>query len=307
MAVSQALQAHLDGCATTLCRCWTVLRADGVRYGFTDHDLPLSFDEVTFRADSGLSAGTLQQSTGLSVDNTEAIGVLSDVALQEEDILAGRFDRAEVTAWLVNWADVSQRIVQFRGTLGEIKRANGAFQAELRGLTEALNQPLGRVYQAPCSAVLGDLDCGVDLDAPGYFSEPLVEDVTDRKVFRFAGLDEFDDRWFERGRVRVLTGKAAGLVALVKNDRLSGEGRRVELWQALGAEIAEGDQIRLEAGCDRRSETCRLKFNNISNFRGFPHIPGEDWLMAYPAEGQVLDGGSLFNEGYISYGGSISE
>ena len=168
---------------------------------------------------------------------------------------------------MVNWADVGERIVQFRGTLGEIKRANGAFQAELRGVTEALNQPFGRVYQAPCSAVLGDGDCGVDLDAPGYFSEPLVEDVTDRKVLRFAGLDEFDDRWFEKGRVRVLTGKAAGLVALIKNDRLSGAGRRVELWQALGAEIAVGDQIRLEAGCDRRSETCRLKFNNIRNLR----------------------------------------
>ena len=41
-------------------------------------------------------------------------------------------------------------------------------------------------------------------------------------------------------------------------------------------------------------ETCRLKFNNFMNFRGFPHVPGEDWLMAYPGEGQPLDGGSLF-------------
>ena len=60
------------------------------------------------------------------------------------------------------------------------------------------------------------------------------------------------------------------------------------------AEIAEGDLVRLEAGCDKRTETCRLKFNNFLNFQGFPHVPGEDWLMGYPSENQPLDGGSLF-------------
>ncbi len=58
--------------------------------------------------------------------------------------------------------------------------------------------------------------------------------------------------------------------------------------------MVTGDLIRVEAGCDKRLETCRFKFNNILNFQGFPHIPGEDWLMSYPSEGQPHDGGSLF-------------
>jgi len=294
MSLPEELESHLKTGATTLCRTWAVRRLDGVTYGFTDHDLNLSFDEIEFRADSGLAAGAIQQATGLSVDNTEAVGVLTDAALREEDIRAGRFDGAEVWSWLVNWEDVSQRSLQFRGTLGEIKRGNGAFQAELRGLTEALNQPMGRVFQAPCSAVLGDARCGVDLNAVGFFHEGAVEENEDRKLFRFAGLDNFDDRWFEGGRFRVLSGAAAGLMGMVKNDRLSGDGRTVELWEKLGAEVAVGDQIRIEAGCDKRVGTCRLKFNNIMNFQGFPHIPGEDWMMGYPSEGQVLDGGSLF-------------
>ena len=100
---------------------------------------------------------------------------------------------------------------------------------------------------------------------------------------------------FEKGRFTVLSGAAAGLVGVVKNDRLAADGSRaVELWQALGAEVAAGDLVRLEAGCDRRAETCRLKFNNFSNFRGFPHIPGEDWLNAYPVQGSGNDGGSRF-------------
>ncbi len=167
MALSEAFETHLRSGTTTVCRAWAVTRRDGVTYGFTDHDEALEFEGIAFRADSGLSAGAIQQATGLAVDNTEAVGVLSDAALREEDIQAGRFDGAEVRAWLVNWADVSQRVLKFSGSLGEIKRAGGAFQAELRGLTEALNQPQGRVYQSPCAAVLGDAACAFDLSAPG--------------------------------------------------------------------------------------------------------------------------------------------
>ncbi|RMA42141.1 hypothetical protein D9R08_11880 [Rhodophyticola porphyridii] len=68
--------------------------------------------------------------------------------------------------------------------------------------------------------------------------------------------------------------------------------RSVELWEPFRAPVAPGDMIRLEAGCDKRMETCRLKFNNLLNFRGFPDIPGDDWLMSYPARTNARDGGS---------------
>jgi uncharacterized phage protein (TIGR02218 family) len=235
----------------------------------------------------------VQQTTGLSVDNSEAMGALSDAAVSEADILAGRFDGAEVRAWLVNWANVADRVMQFRGTFGEIVRAGGAFQAELRGLTEALNQPQGRIYQRDCPAVLGDRHCRFDLSQPGFFAERAAEVVEGLRVFRFTDFTGFDDRWFERGRLVVLNGAAAGLIGVIKNDRLSVDGREVELWQSFGAKVVVGDMLRLEAGCDKRVDTCRLKFNNFSNYRGFPHVPGEDWLASYPVSSTLNDGRSL--------------
>jgi uncharacterized phage protein (TIGR02218 family) len=284
--------AHLAGGITTVCRAWAVERRDGVALAFTDHDVDLAFEGRVFLAESGLTASAVQQSTGLAVDNSEATGALSSGLISETDIAAGRYDGAKVTAWLVNWADPAQRVMAFRGELGEVRRAAGAFRAELRGLAEALNQPQGRVYQAPCSAVLGDARCRVDLADPGYFAEVQVELVEDGKRFVFAELEGFDDRWFERGRLRVLSGAGAGLIGVVKNDRLSAAGRRIELWERLRIEVVPGDLVRIEAGCDKRTETCRLKFDNIVNFRGFPAIPGEDWLMAVPANQAVNDGGS---------------
>lgn len=287
-----ALLAHLKTGLTTVCRAWAVTRRDGLVLGFTDHDQALVFDGITFRADGGMTARALEQGNGLAVDNSEALGVLSHDAIRAEDIRAGRYDGAEVVIWQVNWADLAARRAVFRGTLGEITEAGGAFEAELRGLAEALGQPQGRVYQKGCAAVLGDAACRVDLEAAGYSVEAEVVAAEDGRILRFAPLEGFDLRWFERGRAVVLDGAASGLVGVVKADRWLEDAREIELWQGLRADVAVGDRVRLEAGCDKRAETCRLKFHNFLNFQGFPHIPGEDWLMAYPAQGGVLDGGS---------------
>jgi uncharacterized phage protein (TIGR02218 family) len=288
-----ALFAHLQTRATTVCRAWAVARRDGVVFGFTDHDRDLTFEGIGFRADTGMTARALMQTTGLSVDNSEALGALSAAFVTEEDLLAGRFDGAEVRAWLVNWAAVEERVLQFRGSLGEIVRSGGAFRAELRGLSEALNQPQGRTYQRSCSALLGDLRCRFDLTLPGYSVEVTAEQMVERRLFRFSTLGGHAARWFENGRFTVLSGAAVGVVGLIKADRIEAGLRVVELWGQIGPEVATGDLLRLEAGCDRQAGTCRSKFSNFHNFRGFPHIPGEDWLLSYPSASGGNDGGRL--------------
>jgi hypothetical protein len=48
-------------------------------------------------------------------------------------------------------------------------------------------------------------------------------------------------------------------------------------------------------GCDRRLATCRDRFGNVGNFRGFPHIPGNDFVLKYPREDAALDGRALYD------------
>lgn len=290
---NQALATHLASGLTTVCHAWAITRSDGKVFAFTDHDLPLTFAGYTFRADTGLSALALAQSTGLSVDNTEALGALSDASLREDEIEQGRFDGAEVQAWLVNWAEPSQHWLNFRGHLGELTRTGGSFRAELRGLTEGLNRPLGRVYQKPCSAVLGDGDCRFNLAQESYAQVRQVETVEGARRFVWEGFPAFDTDWFTRGRLEVLDGPAAGLWSTIKVDRVEGPLRVVELWEPVRGLIETGTSVRLVAGCDKRVETCRLKFNNFDNFQGFPDLPGEDWVLSVPSSSNANSGGSL--------------
>lgn len=289
---NEGLAAHLGSGLTTVCHAWAITRTDGVVFAFTDHDLPLSFAGFEFRADTGLSALALAQSTGLSVDNSEALGALSDASLREDEIEQGRFDGAEIQAWLVNWADTAQHWLNFRGTFGELTRAGGGFRAELRGLTEALNRPLGRVYQKPCAAVLGDTTCRFNLAQESYAQALPVQTVEGARRFVWEGFLAYDADWFTRGRLEVLDGAAAGLWGTIKSDRIDGSARVIELWEPIRGAIGAGTRVRLVAGCDKRMETCRLKFNNFDNFQGFPDLPSEDWVVSVPSSTDTNTGGS---------------
>lgn len=288
-----SLTEHLASGTTTVCRAWALTRRDGLVLGFTDHDRPLFFENIEFKASSGMTARAVEQTTGLSVDNSEALGALSDVSIREEDVRIGRFDGAQVRSWLVNWNDVRDRRMVFQGSLGEIERQGTLFRVELRGLAEMLNQPQGRVYQRPCSAVLGDGRCGFDVLTDGYFAEIEVISVVGGTDLLLPGLSSFDQGWFTKGRLTVLDGAASGAVEVIKRDKMLGDQRQIELWSVLSAGLSPGDRVRLEAGCDKRADTCREKFGNFLNFRGFPDIPGEDWLVSYPIQTGANDGGSL--------------
>ena len=100
----------------------------------------------------------------------------------------------------------------------------------------------------------------------------------------------FDAGWFERGVLEVLDGDAAGLKGVIKRDEPLNGGRAITLWSELRARVRPGDLVRLTAGCDKRAETCRFKFDNLINFQGFPDIPGNDWTTAVPTSSNSAGG-----------------
>jgi len=173
-----------------------------------------------------------------------------------------------------------------------VRQRGGAFEVELRGLAEALNRPIGRAFTRGCDADLGDARCGVDLDVLAFSATATLAAPPSGSVLRVSGLSGFAEGWFTHGTLVWETGANAGVRAVVKQDLRMGGERRLELWEAPALPAAAGERVRVRAGCDKRAATCRQKFANFLNFRGFPHIPGEDWVTAYPRAGDVHEGGT---------------
>lgn len=293
--LSPGMADHLASGTTTLCFCWRLTRKDGVVAGFTDHDRDLNFVETTFVAETGLEAAQAESRLGLAVGGSEVSGILTSSSLLEDDLANGLYDAAQIEMWRVNWNDPAERILLDVFTIGEIRRTPGAFHAELRGMAHLLDQERGRIFQFSCDADLGDGRCTVNTADPQFqIDAAIVQPISQLQLV----IDStgYEKDWFSGGKIEFLDGSNSGSWQTVKQYLPSLASAKVLLWNPVALPVLAGDTIRLTAGCDKTFATCRTKFANIANFRGFPHMPGGDALMAHPGSSDgPLDGGSLYN------------
>ncbi|TMI99431.1 MAG: DUF2163 domain-containing protein [Alphaproteobacteria bacterium] len=289
-SIPPALQAKLDSGVTTLARCWIITRRDGVVMGFTDHDADLTVAGTLCHAGTGLTASEATARLGLQVDGSEIAGALADDSLAESDLAAGRYDAASIELHLVDWSEPALNVLLAKGALGEVRREGAAFTAEFRSLAHRLNEENGRLYTATCSADLGDAHCTVDLGDPAFHAGGTVAGLAGASAFHASGLDGFADGLFIGGKLSFTGGANAGFAVEVKTHRVALDGVLIELWQKPPEPIAVSDAFTVTAGCDKRFATCRDRFANAVNFRGFPHIPGNDFVISYPVPGKVAGG-----------------
>jgi uncharacterized phage protein (TIGR02218 family) len=251
-------------------------------------------DGVTCRAGTGLSGSEATEQLGLAVQGSDISGALADQSLTEADLAAGRYDAAAIEMFLVDWSEPALKVLLAKGVLGEVRRQGAAFTAELRSLTHRLAEAFGRLYTATCNADLGDARCTVDLTDPAFRGSGTVAALDGPAMLRVTGLGAFADGWFTAGRISFTSGANDALAVEVKTHRVEAGAVTIELWQQMPEPIAVGDTFVVTAGCDKRFATCRDRFNNAANFRGFPHIPGNDFIIRIPNAGEPGNDGTPF-------------
>jgi uncharacterized phage protein (TIGR02218 family) len=289
----RTIPQSLAGGAMNAARCWRLTRQDGVQSGFTDHDCDIAFDGLVYAAGTGLEAADMQAELGFAITGGEASGALSSPGLTEADIANGRYDGARVDLFLVDWTMPSNRVLLESGTIGEIKRMGQGFAAEIRSLTYRLDEERGRLFRQGCSADLGDAACGIAIDNATWRYDGAVQSTDGSLTIVLAAAYARD--FFTGGTLAFLSGANAGTRVEIRAQGISGQGSVVTLWQAMALPISTGDQVSLRAGCDKSFATCRDRFQNSLNFRGFPHMPGNDFVLLSVSDGTPgMDGGSFF-------------
>ena len=285
--ITSAYQTHLGAETQTRALCCKVTRTDGTIMGFTSHDVDLELEGVTYEADSAVDVAALRTSVGTGVDNSEAFGALISDRITETDILAGLYDGAAVTLFEVNWASLGDgELIYLLGSLGEFTVETGSFKSELRSLAQRLSQQIVEVYSKECRVQqLFDARCFVGgtnyagtKTAADFRSTHSVATVNSLTQFTFAGNTQAST-YYRYGRVEFQSGANNGLQREIKEHALSGGQAVITLQEAFPFAVAVGDTALLEAGCDRRAETCRDRFQNKGNFRGEDFLPGTDAIL----------------------------
>lgn len=129
----------------------------------------------------------------------------------------------------------------------------------------------GAYYQSYCNNVLYDPNCGV---ARTSFDQAatVVAITAASKIVEVSTLGGSPTNWFKGGEmVRDSDGERRLIVA----NQTTGGQHYVHL-NRLFRDLDPTDAITMYAGCDHSIGTCRDKFSNAVNHRGFPYISGKN-------------------------------
>ena len=262
-----------DGELSSLALCWRLERADGAGIALTSHDRELTIDGATHVPTPGILPAAITRSLGLEPNSSEVSGALSTDALDPADLSLGRWDSARAELAAVDWRDPQAAGIELlSGELGNVSIAGDGFTAELEGAAAKLEGPICPSTSAECRAQFGDKACRVDLS--GRTLKAIVTSA-DEGVLT---LDHQVGTDYVLGRLRYLSGGNCGLAAVV----LSAEGNEIRVRDVPRAAVDPGTRVELREGCDKRFQTCAERFANAENFRGEPHLPGNDLLTRYP-------------------------
>lgn len=274
------LKQKLDSGVASLCRCWRLVRADGTALGFTDHDVDLQIGSALFEATDGFESTAIERDAGLNAQGGEIHGVLRSERIREQDIEAGLYDGARIEAFLVDWEAPQLDLLLDVAWLGEIRRRDGQFIAETRDAYARWDQPQGRLYTATCTATFADAACS--LAEPEFTEIFTLTGTTGERTYSGATALSRPDGYFTLGLARFTHGPNAGFSSRVEWQDAAG----LRLQQAPPVPPIPGDEFQLVAGCDKRFSTCRDRFANTLNFRGFPHVPAPESIFTYAVPGE---------------------
>lgn len=283
-----ALQTHYENTLnpTAVATLWKVTRRDGEVFGFTDHDKDLLYSNVVYYARTGFTGSQISTSAALSVDNLELTGFLDSIALTEPEMEAGVWDGADFEIFEVCWLNLTLgRNLLMTGNIGEMRRQGPLFISELRGLSARLQTNQGILVDPLCSARFGDERCGYDVASVTTTAVPVTA-VTSRRVFTATSLGAATD-YYSWGTVEFTSGMNAGFSQDIKTFTSGGA---IELQLSMPYTIAVADQFTIVPGCDKRLKTgdgsytgdCKVKWDNVINFRGFPEVPLINRIMQPP-------------------------
>jgi len=265
------LAAHVLLGSTTLAYVLKVVRKDAVVFAFTSADQNVTLSGVLYLAAPGLNISSIALTAGLSVDNLELTTLDDGSTFTRADVLGGRWNNADFTIGRYNQATPANELdVIMAGTIGQVQLQRGYIVAELRGLQQYLQQPVGNVTSKNCRARLGDAMCTVNLAS--YTVTGSVTTASSNGVFTDSSKAQAAD-YFNEGVLTWTSGPNNGLAQKVKTFASGVFTLSLPMISTIGV----GNTFSVYAGCQKRlAQDCVAKFNNVLNFQGEPHLPGID-------------------------------
>ena len=161
-------------------------------------------------------------------------------------------------------------VVRFSGFIGAVEELTRSWaKLTVNSGTAYLNLQLPAIILQPgCTNTLFDARCGL-------FKASFANNLTVQAgstVNKIISGSAQPDTYFDNGQLIFTSGPNTGLVKAIRQYIAGVMSFNSPLPFAPNA----GDAFRAYPGCDKTQATCTGKFNNLTNFEGFPYVPAPE-------------------------------
>lgn len=268
--ISTNLQISLQKDVTNLVKIYTLTLKDNSVLGFTDSDAEITFGGVIYKPNIQ-SEKLLKSLEGK--DRVEIFGVIDSELINEQNIKSGKFLDAHIEIAAIDLNNLSEgKIVLNSGFIESISYDNSSYIFNIKPYSEKLKRVITQNYSKKCRADFGDSKCGINLE--NYKSNGSVTEIIDEKSFKVSALGQ-ENFYYNYGIISFTNGANNGLKFNIKSYKDD----IIKLFLSPNSAIEIGDNFEIFTGCDKSFNCCIEKFDNAENFRGEPHIPGNDKLF----------------------------
>jgi uncharacterized phage protein (TIGR02218 family) len=273
VAYLNALRPSSDAPLLTA-ECFTIWLSTGTILTYTDLDIPVALNGFTYFANSVLISGLkYKASCGVNVDSqqvmffaraTDTIGDIPFLQAVQQGVLDGAEIQRE-KVFFSDWNTPIGSVILFKGRVAQIDSI-GRTSAQVTVASDLVLLDIDmprNVYQADCQHVLFDAQCG--LAAGTYSTAGAVGAGSTQSVIVWSAATAD----YQQGTVAFTSGANTGADVTIKAVSAGS----LVLAYPLPNAPAAGDTFVATYGCDHTMATCQSRFNNLSQFRGFPFVP----------------------------------
>ncbi|MBL1420252.1 MAG: DUF2163 domain-containing protein [Alphaproteobacteria bacterium] len=278
-------KAHLALNVTQICHCLKIEKGDISLY-LTDHDRPLLFLEDGYFPDENLTIAPAKFYRNLRDDQFEISSFIDDNGLSYDLIEADHLQDAQFYLYQVNWGKPDEYNLLKIGVVGDVYLEAAHVKLAMHGIAKPLEKRHNRLLQEKCDAQFAGDRCNIDTELAIYHKLGQVSLLKTTHSFEIELPSGVDSGYFDGGSLEWQSGEninvGAEKLRIMRQFKLSDCIHSIILYRTAKYPIALEDELKLTVGCDKSFATCRDRFANSAEFRGFDQMPGKAFKFTYP-------------------------
>ncbi|PCI88966.1 MAG: hypothetical protein COB24_00370 [Hyphomicrobiales bacterium] len=278
-------KAHLALNVTQICHCLKIGKGE-ISLFLTDHDRSILFLEDDYLPDENLQVAPAKFSRNLLDDAFEISTFIDDNALSYGLIEADHLQDAQFCLYQVNWHMPEEYNLLKQGVVGDVYIEDARVKLSLHGIAKPLEKSHNRLLQERCDAQFGDDRCNIDTGLSVYHKSGQISLLKSSHSFEVELPSGIETGYFDGGSLEWQSGENTDLgvekLRIARQYKLSETTHSITLHSDMKHPIALEDELKLIVGCDKSFATCRDRFANSVEFRGFDHMPGKNFKFTYP-------------------------